>query len=185
MQQMRWALRYRCMANKSTQRPSSAVRENIRAIADLEERFESEIPRGERFADLISTFVGSISFVLVHLAWFGGWIIINTGLVPGIGPFDPFPFQLLNVLVSLEAILIATFVLIKQNRMSRQSDRRGHLDLQINLLVEKESTKILQILDRMARQQGLSFEDPEIQDLKKSTALDDLAQELDEKVGGR
>ena len=159
------------------------ARENIQAIVNLEERLEQEIPASGRIADAISGFAGSLGFVVLHLAWFAGWIAINLGLIGIVAPFDPFPFQLLNVTVSLEAILLSTFVLMKQNRMGARADRRAHLDLQVNLLAEKESTKALELLDIISRRLGLPSDDPEVQELKQTTAVDELAAELEKKLG--
>ena len=75
--------------------------------------------------------------------------------MPVVPPFDPYPFQLLCFCLSMEGVLLAVFVLMKQNRMSYLSDRRNHLDLQINLLTEREVTRLLQITDRVARHLGV------------------------------
>jgi uncharacterized membrane protein len=94
-----------------------------------------------------------------------GWIAVNLGSLDFIPPFDPFPFPLLSVVLSGEAVLLTAFVLIRQNRMSRQADQRSHLDLQINLLAEKEATKIIQMLE-----------------LAQGTAVEGLARELRENL---
>jgi uncharacterized membrane protein len=89
--------------------------------------------------------------------WFAAWIVINGGVVRGIAPFDPFPFSLLTMVVSLEAIFLSIWILISQNQMSRQADRREHLDLQINLLAEQESTATLRIVNRIAEHLGVDL----------------------------
>ena len=81
---------------------------------------------------------------------FVGWAIVNAGIISEIPPFDPYPYALLSSITSLEAVLIAAFVLMKQNRMSIIADRRDHLDLQVNLLTERKATQIIQMLDRLA-----------------------------------
>jgi uncharacterized membrane protein len=88
------------------------------------------------------------------------------------------------MLVSLEGVLLSTFVLIKQNRMSQRADHRSHLDLQINLLSEKEVTKVLQLQRLMCRQLGITEADAdkEIVELSGITAVDNLARELDQKM---
>jgi uncharacterized membrane protein len=90
--------------------------------------------------------------------------------------------MLLNVLVSLEAIFLATFVLIKQNRMSKRADQRAHLDLQINLLAEREMTLMLQMLQRICTRLGVRMQDQEIEDLAAETSVEALAQQLQEKL---
>ena len=86
------------------------------------------------------------------MVWFGGWIILN--LIPGIKHIDPFPFTFLTLVVSLEAIFLSTFILISQNHDARISDRRNHLDLQINLLSEQENTRMLLLLKVIAEKLG-------------------------------
>ena len=159
------------------------VLENIEAIIDLEERQDQERTLSDRVADLIATFAGTVLFVLVHLVWFGLWAAINLGWIKLIPAFDPYPFQLLCMLVSLEGVLLSTFVLIKQNRMSKRADRRAHLDLQVNLLTEKEVTKVIQLLQRMSQHMGMEDGvDGETRELGQMTAVTDLARELNQKL---
>ena len=87
-------------------------------------------------ADRITTFAGSMRFVYIHAGWFGLWIAMNVGLA-GVGwEFDKFPFGLLTMIVSLEAIFLATFVMISQNRQAARSDLRAQLDFESNLRSE-------------------------------------------------
>jgi len=101
-------------------------------------------------------------------------------MIPGIPAFDPYPFNLLTMIVSMEGVLITTFVLIKQNRMGVRADRRNQLDLQINLLTEKEVTKVIQMLERIAAHLQIEHQvmDAETQELGEVTAVDELAHEL-------
>lgn len=157
------------------------VVENIQAIIDLEEGREQRRRFSDRIADAIATFAGTVIFVLAHLLWFGLWAAINLGVIKLAPAFDPYPFQLLCMLVSLEGVLLSTFVLIKQNRMSNRADRRAHLDLQVNLLTEKEVTKVIQMLEHIAQHLGLGV-DGETKEMAEVTAVSDLAQELDQKL---
>ncbi len=153
---------------------------NINTIIQLEEEALKERTVSDRISDAIANFVGSIPFVAVHVAWFGIWVGLNAGL----WKFDPYPFALLCMLVSLEGVLLSTFVLIKQNRMGQRADQRSHLDLQINLLAEKEITKVLQ-LQRLICQRLEIREadvDQEVLELSKVTAVDNLARQLEEKM---
>src|SRR5882757_6636942 len=129
-----------------TETIANVIRENIETIARMEEEFKRKRTFSDRVADRIGDFSGSMTFVVVHAFAFAVWIGLNLGLVPGIRPWDKFPFMLLGLVVSLEAIFLSTFVLIKQSRMSRRADERAHLDLQINLLSEREMTLVLQML---------------------------------------
>ena len=85
-------------------------------------------------SDFITTAVAGGPVLIAHVVWFAAWIAINLGMVPGVAPFDRFPFPFLTMVVSLEAIFLALFVLASQNRLSRQTDKREHLDLQIDPL---------------------------------------------------
>jgi uncharacterized membrane protein len=121
-------------------------------VEDMTERNVQTIVRLEEAAKAVANFCGSMPFVWAHLIWFAGWTIIN--IAPGIRHFDPFPFNFLTLIVSLEAIFLSTFILISQNHERRLSERRNQLDLQINLLTEQENTKMLTLLGRIANKVG-------------------------------
>jgi uncharacterized membrane protein len=156
--------------------------ENIRAICALEEEALSRRTWADRISDAIANFVGSIPFVIIHLLWFGVWVAINVGLLFGTLKFDPYPFALLCMLVSLEGVLLSTFVLIKQNRMSQRADQRAHLDLQINLLSEREVTKLLQMQRLICERLNIkeAAYDPEAVELSHVTAVGNIARQLDQ-----
>ena len=161
-----------------------STQNNINTVVALEEEARQQRTAADRISDLIASFVGSMPFVLLHLLWFGLWVGINTGLLWRKGKFDPYPFALLCMLVSLEGVLLSTFVLIKQNRMSQRADSRAHLDLQVNLLSEKEVTKILQLQKLICARLEIreAMEDEEVDELSSVTAVDNLARELDQKM---
>lgn len=139
------------------------VQSNIISITDLEKAQRENRSLGEKISDAIAAFCGSMVFVYVHIIWFGGWIIVNS-LIPGL-TFDPFPYTFLTLVVSLEAIFLSTFILISQNHETQLTERRNHLDLQINMLAEQESTKTLELLRAIAEKVGVDIDDPEIEDL--------------------
>jgi uncharacterized membrane protein len=89
-----------------------------------------------RSADRITEFAGSMRFVYIHAVWFGIWVLLNIGLAGAGWEFDEFPFGLLTMIVSLEAIFLATFVMISQNRQSQRSDLRSEIDFETNLRAE-------------------------------------------------
>jgi uncharacterized membrane protein len=153
-------------------------------VARLEQQFLNTRTQGDRIADAIAAFSGSIRFVLLHLVGFTLWILVNTGPFRLVRPFDPYPYVLLGLIVSCEAVLLATFVLMKQNREARRGDMRDHLNLQIDMLAEKEITKILQMQIALAEHLGVrrGKGHSEIQELSKDTALESLAAELHEKI---
>ena len=169
-------------ANKFTTknpRLSDIIEQNIHTIINLRQRAANHRTTQERLADLITEFSGRMSFVYAHIAWFSLWIIINVGLV-GIPAFDPFPFGLLTMIVSLEAIFLATFVLISQNRLSIEADRRADLDLQIGLLSEHELTHALRMLDAIQTKLGIeSTIDGQLFDLEQEVNPEDVLNEMD------
>lgn len=139
------------MPHKGTGVPGPAAR-NIEAIAALERAALHDRTPLDRFTDVITHAAGSPAFIIAHAIWFATWIAINVWREP---PFDSYPFGLLILLVSLEAIFLTGAVLMTQNRMQRQADKRAHLDLQVNLLAEQELTAILQLLHKMAERLGV------------------------------
>src|SRR6185503_7262834 len=133
---------------------SSVVERNIRTIIHLGLKAARERSLQDRIADAITSYSGRMVFVYVHIVWFGLWIVLNTGRL-GVRPFDPFPYRLLTMVVSLEAIFLATFVLISQNRLSEAVEHRANLGLQIGLLTEHELTRVLQMLDAIQDKIGI------------------------------
>ena len=109
----------------------------------------------DHVADKITEFCGSIAFVYMHIVWFALWLLINLGLFGRNFIFDPFPFGLLTLIVSLEAIFLATFILISQNRQAEVSELRSELDYQTDLKSEKHIEEILafqrRIYDKVKR----------------------------------
>ena len=107
---------------------------------------------------------------------------MNAGVIRGIRPFDPFPFPFLTMTVSLEAIFLALFVLASQNRLARQADKRSHLDLQIDLLAEREMTAVLQLLQDIARHLEVqtSVTPEQLRDLMKKTDVRRLTNRMEE-----
>ena len=161
---------------------ASAIRRNIEAIARMEESYNQQRSFSDKCADLIGDFSGSMAFVVIHVVIYGVWILMNLGVLK-IGPrFDPFPFMLLSVVVGLEAIFLATFVLMKQNRMSRRADHRAHLDLQVNLLAETEMTQVLQILHRIAGKLGVAGGEAGLKELLEETSVEAVAAEIQKTI---
>lgn len=169
---------------KLTQTTCEAIRSNIDLIARMEEKYLHNRKLSDRLADTVGSFSGSMSFVLIHIAVYSCWILVNLRIWPIIRPFDPYPFMLLSMIVSLEAIFLSTFVLMKQNRMSRRADSRAHLDLQINLLAEKEMTMVLQMLRLIGNRVGVRDEtlDRELAQLSEETPVEMLASEIEQSL---
>lgn len=154
------------------------LRRNVEVIDRLEQAAQDRRSVMDRIIDGITAFCGSVPFVWIHIFWYGGWIAYNT--LPGPRHFDPFPFQFLTLVVSLEAIMLSTFILITQNRQAAIADRRNELDLQINLLAEQENTKALVLLDAIARKLGLhEGDDPEVKALEETARPETIVDLVD------
>lgn len=163
---------------------SPIIQENIHTIVEHRQKAARRRSKQEQIADVITNFSGQMTFVYLHVIWFGAWFLLNSGWF-GFRPFDPFPYGLLTMVVSLEAIFLSTFVLISQNRMGEQDKQRAELDLQINLLTERELTRVLQILDEV--QKNLGIHDPtdlELAELKKETKPDEVLKEIEREEQG-
>lgn len=133
----------------------------------------------EQMADSITAFFGSISFAILHIFWFAAWIYINTGQAPWLAPFDPFPFGLLTMIVSLEAIFLSVFVLISQNRETQITDLRQEIDFHINKQSEEEVTKLLEMVHDIYVHLGLEKKpDIEIEKMKKKIDQDRIEEEI-------
>ena len=155
------------------------MRRNVEVVRKLEEAAKQERTTSERVAATIANFCGSMAFVVVHIIWFGVWIMLN--LLPGVKHIDPFPFTFLTLVVSLEAIFLSTFILISQNHDARISERRNHLDLQINLLSEQENTKMLTMLQAIAQTVGAEIEhDGDITVLAQETELEKVVEHIEQ-----
>ncbi|MEA2944368.1 MAG: hypothetical protein QOD09_4897 [Bradyrhizobium sp.] len=152
--------------------------ENIESILRLEKEDERALTSFHRLSHAVGGFVGTIYFVVLQCVAALVWIAANTGAF-GNAPFDPYPFPLLSTLLALEAVLLTSFVLIRQNTMDRRSERRNHLDLQINLLAEKEATSILNVVREIAEHLQVSVPpDPEREELAKDTPVESIARHL-------
>lgn len=156
---------------------------NIHAIARLERQARQFRKWPDRIGAGVTRAAGTMVFVGIHALWFAVWIAANVQLLPGVRVFDPYPFSFLTLVVSLEAIFLSVFVLISQNRMSREADRRAQLELQVNLLAEEENTATLEMLRRICEHLGLEVpEEAEVQRLSERTDIDRLAAELDKRL---
>jgi uncharacterized membrane protein len=162
-----------------TKPPMAGVLErNIEAL--LTRRREEERSRSlqERIADAVTQFAGSMFFVYLHLVVFGLWILINLGWTP-LPEFDP-TFVVLAMFASVEAIFLSTFVLITQNRMAEQADRRADLDLQVSLLAEHEVTRLVALVSAIAARMEIeAAHDPELAELKRDVHPETVMDEIE------
>ena len=154
------------------------TRDNVESMRRVEEDALARRSGADRIAAFVAEFCGSMPFVWLHVAWFCAWLSLNSW--PGTRHFDPYPFTFLTLIVSLEAIFLSAFILISQNYELRISDRRNQLDLQINLLTEQENTKMLQMLDRIAKKMGIDEEDADLRILEQKTDPEKLISQIEQ-----
>ena len=114
---------------------------HIDSIVRQEEEALERRSSSERLADAVGGFAGSLLFVVLHLVLLVVWLLINSGKIPTARPFDPYPFSLLGVIVAVEAVILSSFILMRQNRMMRRGERRDHLNLQVDLLAERRKSR--------------------------------------------
>ena len=160
----------------------SALEENVQAIKRWERGILLARSIAEQVSDWIACTAGRGPVLALHVVWFGAWVGVNVGMLSGVRPFDPFPFPFLTMTVSLEAIFLALFVLASQNRLARQTDKRSHLDLQIDLLAEREMTAVLQLLQDIARHLAVqtTVTPEQLGDLMKKTDIRHLTDRMEE-----
>ena len=149
-------------------------------IAKHEQEFLTRRSPAERLGDLTAAIVGNLGFVAAHIVLFLLWISVNTMQVLRIPHFDPIPFSLLGTAVAMEAILLASLILMRQSRLARRADEREHLMLQILLLAEKEVTALVGMNQQIASKLGLTDikNSAEIEQLGQKTSVDEVAQDI-------
>lgn len=153
-----------------------------RIIQSLEAKELKKRPWSVRLADDLTSVFGSFFFLTINVLFFLYWILLNTGQIPGMAIIDPFPFPLMTTIVSLEAIILTLIVLMSQNRQSFISSLREEIDMQVNVMAEKEITKILQILHKIAEKQGIKLNDEELEDMLKEFEVSYIERKLEEQM---
>lgn len=159
---------------------STIIQRNIRKILSIRMKAVRERSVQDRLANALTSFSGSMRFFYVHVVWFALWFFLNTGHL-GIHPFDPYPYGFLTVVVSLEAIFLATFVLISQNTLAKESERLADLGLHTSLLTEHELTRVLQMLRVIQDRIGISNDEDSNRsdaDLEMETKPEDVLAEM-------
>ncbi|MBX4904684.1 DUF1003 domain-containing protein [Rhizobium bangladeshense] len=147
-----------------------ALARNIEAIMRRRRQSQNAASAQERAAAAVSKFAGSMLFVYIHIVFYGVWIIANVGWIPQVQPWDP-SLVILAMEASVEAIFLSTFVLINQNRMAAQDDIRADLDLQVSLLNEHETTRLIAMVEAIAKRLEVpTAADHEVEELKKDIA---------------
>lgn len=149
---------------------------SYRAKADAKRTFSDKV------ADKLTSRFGTVPFLVLNALWFAIWILLNTKVIPGIKPFDPFPFGLLTMIVSLEAIFLAVIVLISQNRGAKIAELREEIDLQVNSIAESEVSKIIELLRILMKKNGINTDDPEIDEMARPIKSADIERILEKQL---
>lgn len=153
-----------------------------RAFGALKATHLSKRNTTQMVADRLNDVASSTPFFVVHVLWFSVWILWNSGGL-GLRPFDPFPFGFLTLVVSLEAIFLSIFVLMAQKRESAIAELREELALQVNLRIEEEVTKTLQLVSGLYTRLGYKVaEDPELHDMLQPLDVHNIEQDLVEQI---
>ena len=148
------------------QQMAKVIERNIGALIERHKQEEKQKTFEEKLADSIAQFTGSMVFVYIHLVLFSVWILWNVGWL-GLKPFDP-SLVVLAMFASVEAIFLSTIVLISQNRMNAQADKRADLDLQVSLLTEHEVTRLISLVTEIAKKMDIKEAyHPELDELAK------------------
>jgi uncharacterized membrane protein len=157
---------------------------HVQTIADIEAKAEAKLTAVERISHRIGHLAGNAWFVLINIAWIGGWILFNS---LSTDPIDPFPFTFLTLLIAIEAFLLTSFVLISQNLSERQSNLRAALALQINIIAEREMTKMLAGITAITEHLGIPevLDDDETREMASETDVTALADALDKAADGK
>ena len=168
------------MASSRKPSVSGPVERNIRSIARMEQMHEDRMTVMERAASTIATLAGSNPSVLLHICAIAAWLLINTGHVSSIHPFDPYPFSLFSMIISSEGVLLTVLVLFKQNAAQRRDEHMEQLNLQVDLLTEKEVTKALQLLRAVCIKLDIPepLEDGELSEMSQVTSVGTLAERI-------
>jgi uncharacterized membrane protein len=157
------------------------VKQNIESIAELEQEFLRQRSTVVCISDRIADVAASPFFIAGHVVWFAGWVVVNTFDCFSVVHFDPYPFSFLALCIASEAALLSMFVLMSQQRQARQADQWAHVGLQVSMLSEQETTKMLQMLQSICNHLGLKkvVQDRELTEMVKETPIVAVMQELE------
>ena len=171
----------------SREQPVHPTQLNIEAIAKLEHDALHRRTVTEHASDAIVKFIGSVAFLLLQVLLVLTWSAANLGFIPAVKAFDPFPFGILALVISSESVVLTIFVLVSQNRMTRQAEKRAHLDLQVGMLAEQELTALLQMQHKICQRLGIDVESArhDLKDFSDATDVHKLASELEDKLPGQ
>jgi uncharacterized membrane protein len=159
------------------------TRRNVETIAKIEKAAENHRTFGERVADHFAAVVGSWTFIILQSVLLALWVVLN--VVAWVEHWDPYPFILLNLALSFQAAYASPIIMMSQNRQARLAERRNHLDLQINLLGEQETTEILHLLRKLCEKEGIDVgtEEPTVAALEQQTKPERVIRQIEKMAG--
>ena len=162
---------------------SRAVPQNQKTAKSIKAKADEKRSFMEMVADRTTDLFGSNIFLFGNVLFFVAWIVINTGLIPGIEPFDKFPFPLLTTAVSLEAIILTILVLISENRAAKVATLREEVQLQVNILTEEEITRIMWMLVRLLQKNDIPIpEDERLKEMLRETDIEKIEKRMQKQV---
>jgi uncharacterized membrane protein len=168
---------------KKTDLTPKSIGQNKKSIRSIKSKADEKRSVIDILADRTTALLGSNIFLCVNLLVFITWIVINTGHIPGIEPFDKFPFSLLTTSVSLEAIILAILVLISQNRAAKVADLREEVQLQVNVLTEEEITRMMWMLILLLQKNGIPIpEDKRLQEMLRDTDVEKIEKNMEMQI---
>lgn len=171
------------MAKKSVLTKPEHVLHRRKTIQSFKAKMDAKRSLSDRIADSFTASFGTVFFLSLNAIFFAVWIVWNIGLIPFIPIIDPFPFGLLTMVVSLEAIFLAIIVLISQNREARIAELREEVELYISTYSESEITKLMYLQTLLLEKQGIDLsEDTELQTMLKNLKGDTIEKQLEKQM---
>lgn len=155
---------------------------SLRIIRSFEAEALKKRPLSVKIADFFTSSFGTVTFLLGNIFIYGAWVYLNSGKVAWFTPVDPYPYSFLNSFVSLEAIFLTVIVLISQNRQNQRDTLRNELGLQVELISEKENTKILRLLKKILEDKEKYSHDPELEEMIKEIDASYIERKLEEQL---
>jgi uncharacterized membrane protein len=172
---MRWLV---ANSNEVHSDVAEHVAKTVEELQRLSEHDQRQTTASIKLANRIAAVSGSMPFVAAHVVWFTIWVAMNLPDSPI--AFDGFPFSFLAMVVSLEAIFLSLFVLMSENRQAERDERHSVVDLQVNLIAERELTKVLTMVSEIRDALGLTNKDSELEEMTTETHVEDLLEAVEE-----
>ena len=171
---------------EQTKQAHTTVRNRIRVPNFLNKSLESYTEFEEKWADALAKFLtrsfGTLRFLILTLIFITLWIIVNIGLVPGINPFDLYPFAWLVTLIQLFSIVLSIIILISQNQEMRINEVRQQMDFEINVRAEQEITKILHMIEETHVKLGIMKVDKELEQMKEMLNISEIKEDIEQVI---